>query len=109
MFEDLEEFTALEILELGDGGTYELYPISYKLGKYFIRTAYQPEGKTIRILRIWVDPKAKQVGPNYWDITSQTLIEQMLPYLKTPGGTQRRYKFTKHGIDHDARFTLEVT
>lgn len=109
MFEDLEELTALEILELGDGGTYTLQPISWKLGKYKIFTTRRPDGKVIQVLRVWVPKEEKQVGPNYWDITSQTLIAQILPYLEVAGYGTRRFTITKHGMGPTARFTLEVS
>lgn len=108
MFEDLEELTSLEILELGDGGTYELRPISHKLGKTTIRTVRQPEGKTIQVLRLYVQPEEKAVGPNYWDITSQTLIAQILPRLQADRVEGRIFKITKHGIAPQARFTFEI-
>ena len=105
---ELEELQSLEILELGDGGTYEVRPTHFKLGKKTIHTIRQPEGKEIQVLRLWVDKKDKQVGPNYWDITSQTLIAQMLPYFAATGWLGRTFKITKHGIAPRARFTLAV-
>lgn len=108
MFEDLEELTSLEILELGDGGTFELRPISSKLGKYTIRTVRQPEGKTIQVLRLFLQPAEKAIGPPYWDITSQTLIAQILPWLQAGGAEGRIFKITKHGVAPRARFTFEI-
>ena len=108
MFEDLEELTSLEILELGDGGTIELRPISWKLGKYTIRTVRTPEGKTIQILRLYVRPEEKAIGPNYWDLTSQTLIAQILPRLQAGNILGRIFRITKHGVAPRARFTFEI-
>jgi len=108
MAERLEELTLLEILELGDGGTFEISPISWKLGKTTIRTPKYPEGKEIKVLRLWVRPEDKLLGPNYWDITAQTLIAQLLPYFQTAQWRGKTFRITKHGIPPMARFTLEV-
>ena len=103
-----EELTLLEILELGDEGTFEVRPISFKHGKTTIRTPKYPEGKSIDVLRLWVRPEEKMLGPNYWDITSQTLIAQLLPYFEAAEWRGKTFRITKHGVAPQARFTLEV-
>lgn len=67
-----------------------------------------PPTKRIRVLRLWVPEAEKPVGPNYWDVTGQTLIAQLLPYLEKADYRSRLYTITKHGIPPKARFQLRV-
>lgn len=64
--------------------------------------------KRIRALRVWVPKEIKLLFPYYWDITSQTLIAQLMPALEAPGWEAKKYKITKYGVAPKARFSLEV-
>ena len=97
-----------EILELADGETLETRIMRWQEGEVEIHPAYQPEGKMIRALRIHVPETEKEYFPFYWDVTSQTLLAQLKPYLERPGYEVRTYKITKHGVAPRARFSLEV-
>jgi len=57
---------------------------------------------------VFVPFALKPVGVSYWDITSQLLVAQMLPYLEGPGYKDKVFTITKHGVAPKARFTLEV-
>jgi len=52
--------------------------------------------------------KDKALFTDYWDINSKTLVAQLLPQLRLPGYEGKKFTITKHGIEHTARFTLEV-
>ena len=97
-----------EIFELGDGESRTTRIMRWQEGEVEIHPAYQPEGKMIRALRIHVPETDKEYFPFYWDITSTTLVAQLLPYLERYGYEARTYKITKHGVAPRARFTLEV-
>lgn len=97
-----------EILELGDGETLTTGVMRFERGEVEIHPSYQPAGKMITALRVHVPEKDKEFFPFYWDITSQTLVAQLLPYLERPGYEARTYVITKHGVAPRARFTLEV-
>ena len=97
-----------EILELPDGGILETMIEKWEEGEVEIHPGYKPEGKMVRAIRIHVPREHKEFFPWYWDITSQTLVAQIRPYLEAPGFEGRMFKITKHGVAPRARFTLEV-
>ena len=107
--EQLEELVGAEILELTDGETKVLHITRWTLGRMTIHPANAPLGKMIRVLRVWVPPVEKAIGPDYWDITSQTLIYQLMPFLEREPYRRRTYTITKHGVAPRARFTLVVS
>ena len=97
-----------EILELEDEGVLETRILRWEVGEVEIHPAVKPEGKWIKALRVHVPETDKDYFPFYWDITAQTLLAQLIPYLERPGYERRTYKITKHGVAPRARFTLEV-
>lgn len=97
-----------EILELGDGEAKELHITQWELGELNIIPRDGRPPRRIRVLRIRVPPEEKTVGPPYWDITGQTLIEQMLPYLRGPAFQRKTFTVTKYGVAPKARFSLTV-
>jgi len=109
MYEELKELAGpFEIFELTDGQTYRLRVTGWELGKVMIHPADRPAGKLIRALRVRVPAEIKTDYPPYWDITSQRLVAQLLPYLQQPGYVSKEFVITKHGVAPKARFTLEV-
>lgn len=105
----MAELLGAEILELEDGATTTLRVTAWEIGEMIIVPKAGPPAKRIRVLRVRVPPADKLLGPAYWDITGQTLIEQMLPFLNQPGFQRRTFTITKHGIPPKARFQLEVS
>lgn len=97
-----------EILELGDGETLSVRVEKWEVGEVEIHPAYKPEGKWITALRIHVPRDQKEFFPWYWDVTSQTLVAQVVPFLEQPGFERRTFRITKHGVAPRARFSLEV-
>ncbi len=97
-----------EIFELSDGESFSTRVEGWKQGEVKIHPAKKPDGKMIKALRIDVPKSSKQYFPWYWDITSQTLIAQLIPFLESPGYAQKIYTITKHGVAPRARFTLAV-
>ena len=97
-----------EILELDDEGSLTTRIQKWEVGEVTIHPSYQPEGKIIRALRIHVLEADKEYFPYYWDITSQTLLAQLVPYLEQTHFEIRRYTITKHGSGPRARFSLVV-
>jgi len=108
MVEALTELIGMEILELPDGGILQCRILRWLLGRTTIHPGYAGRPKVIRVLRIWIPREEKPIGPDYWDITSQTLIQQILPYLERQDFRGRTYTITKHGVAPRARFTLQV-
>lgn len=97
-----------EILELDDGESLKTRIEKWEIGEVKIHPAYKPEGKFIKALRIHVLKQDKAYFPFYWDVTSQTLLAQLVPYLEQPHFELKTYIITKHGVAPRARFTLEV-
>lgn len=97
-----------EIFELVHNETRELQITNWQLGEVTIYPAHKPAGKTINALRVWVPEETKDNFPYYWDITSKTLVAQMLPQLKQPGYKDKKFVITKFGVAPKARFSLEV-
>lgn len=97
-----------EILELEDGETLTTKILRWEIGEVTIHPAYQPGGKDIIGLRVHVPEDQKEFFPYYWDITGQTLVAQLVPYLRQPGFDTKTYTITKHGVAPRARFSLAV-
>lgn len=100
--------TGAEILELEDGEAKDLRVVEYELGEMIIHPKAGPPDKRVRVLRLHVRGEDKTVGPPYWDVTGQTLIEQLLPYLKRPDFRALAFRVTKYGIAPKARFQLQI-
>lgn len=99
-----------EILELADGQTVELRIVEATRGAMTIRPRYPgaPAEKVIAALRLQLAPGVKTVGPSYFDVTSQTLIAQLIPYLDRLKREQLPFKITAHGLGPRKRFTVEI-
>jgi hypothetical protein len=97
-----------EIFELGNGESRELTIVGFETGEVTIHPAHLPSGKTITALRVHVPKELKPLPPHYWDITSKTLVAQVLPYLEVGGYQGKTFVIHKHGVAPKARFTLEV-
>jgi hypothetical protein len=98
-----------EILELGDGGLKDLTITNYIVGKMVIHPRPQGASKAIVALRVFVPEAVKSLYPDYYDITSQTLIAQLLPYLEAGGYNKQRFTIRKTGMGPQARFSLQVS
>lgn len=98
-----------EILELGDRGIKELVINNYKVGRMLIHPRPGGQPKEIVALRVWVPDTVKTLYPDYYDITSQTLIAQLLPVLERPGYETKRFGIQKFGTGPSARFTVAVS
>jgi len=99
-----------DILEMKDRESREFVVKRWELGTMEISPKYPgaPERKLIRVLRIHVGTEAKPIGAPWWDVTSQTLIVQWLPYLRRADFMRKVYRITKHGEAPTARFSIEV-
>lgn len=98
-----------EILELGDRGTKELMINEYKVGRMLIHPRPGGQPKEIIALRVWVPDTIKTLYPDYYDITSQTLIAQLLPTLEAGDFELKRFTIQKFGTGPSARFSVSVT
>lgn len=97
-----------EILELGDGGKKELVIEHYRVGRMTIHPRGGAGVKDIVALRVHVPDRIKPLYPDYYDITAQTLIAQMLPVLDAGDYQERLFVITKYGTGPSARFGLDV-
>jgi hypothetical protein len=97
-----------EIFEMLDGETRELRIKSFEQGTIDIKTQEVPQGKTINALRVFVPIESKAVGVNWYDITSKTLIAQMIGYLIQPDFQKLVFVIKKFGLPPKARFTVTV-
>jgi len=72
-----------EIYEWKDGETREFTILKYEVGETTIHPEYQPEGKSIEVMRIHVPPEEKLEFPHYWDMTSSRLVAYLKGILPT--------------------------
>lgn len=98
-----------ELLEMADGEVRTFHIRAWEKGETLIKPPWLPEGKVIKVLRIWVDPEEQPIGLTYWDITSKTLIAQLEPYLERETFRAMVYKITAFGEKPRKRFTVEVS
>jgi len=99
---------AAEILELADGESKTVHIAGWELGEMDITPRDGRPPRRIRVLRVKVPPGEKPTGPAYWDITGQTLIEQLLPFLRQANYQRLAFTITKYGVAPKARFGLKV-
>ncbi len=119
-----------ELLELADGDRLVLKIRGYSLGVIRIlpagwdtrvnsdlqrgvvtqeqAAALLRDGKPIQALRLVLEPASKPVGLTYWDVTSTTLIAQLLPFLQVVGYPAKTFTITAFGVAPKKRFSLEV-
>ena len=98
-----------EIFDLGRGGARDLRITEYKVGRMTIHPRPAGVPKEIVALRVWVPETIKTLYPDWYDITSQTLIAQLLPHLEAGDYKRKRFTITKYGAGPTARFSLSVT
>ena len=98
-----------EFLKLGDGECVEFRIVRWQLFKAVIHPTWPgaPEEKVIRVLRVWVDPKDKPIGPDYYDISSSTLVYQLMGFLSRPDFNRFRVRICAHGIPPRKRYSVE--
>jgi len=98
-----------ELLDLPDRGSVRFRVVSWEQGSILIHPRYEgaPEEKEIPVLRVHLAEGVKPYPPMYFDITSKTLMAQMLPMLMERGFERYEYVVTKYGVAPRARFTLE--
>jgi hypothetical protein len=97
-----------EILELGDGGKLVTNILKWELGNMTINRRSDGVKKDVQVLRIFIPHTVKPIFPDYYDLTSTTLIAQLLPHLQKADYTNYIFTITKHGVAPRARFTLDV-
>jgi len=98
-----------EILDLPDRGSVRLRIVTWERGSMLIHPRFPgaPAEKEIEVLRVHLAPGVKALPPPYFDVTSKTLIAQLLPLLLERDFDRYVYVITKFGVAPKARFTLE--
>jgi hypothetical protein len=100
-----------ELLDLRDGQTLELRATGILTGEVEIHPRYvgAPASKIIKALRVSVDPATKPMGPAWWDITSQTLIAQLEPLIRTASKDKPiKVKLLAQGVAPAKRYSVEL-
>ena len=98
-----------ELFDLGTGGTRDLRITKFMTGRMTIHPRPEGRPKEIIALRVWVPDTIKTLYPDYYDVTSQTLIAQLLPHLEAGDYIGKRFTITKYGQGPTARFSLAVS
>jgi hypothetical protein len=98
-----------EILELGDGGKLVTPILKWEVGVMTINRRSDGVKKEVQVLRIFIPHEVKPIFPDYYDLTSTTLVAQLLPHLQKPDYMNYIFTITKFGVAPRARFTLEVS
>lgn len=107
--EDLEPLDRpYEILDMVGGSTKVLTVERYRVGSMVIRPRRSGIAKDIVALRVWVGPEDKSLYPDWYDVTAQTLIPQLLPHLESAAGRPVRFTVDKFGDGPRARFRVRV-
>jgi len=96
-------------MELADRQTVTLRIIAWEQGSIVIHPRYggAPSEKEIPALRVHLWAGYKAYPPMYYDITSKTLMAQLLPLLLERGFENFEYVITAYGVAPRKRFTLE--
>jgi len=97
-----------ELLDLPDGGEIDTPIKGWELGQIEIHPGRGSYSKWVKTLRIYVKERDKEFFPYYWDITSQTLIAQLIPWLQRADYQRLRFHIQKFGGAPRARFTLRT-
>ena len=100
-----------ELLDLRDGQTLELRVTGLLTGEVEIHPRYvgAPASKIIKAMRVSVDPTTKPMGPAWWDITSQTLIAQLEPLIRTASKEKPiKVKLLAQGVAPAKRYSVEL-
>jgi len=99
-----------EVFELQDKQSMELVITGYTKGEVVIHPRYAgaPAEKTVMAMRVFVDPGTKPTGPPWWDLTSQTLIAQLEPFLANVAKAPRRVRLVAHGVAPSKRYSVEL-
>jgi len=95
-----------EIFDLPGNSTREFTVTKYVLGRMTITPRETKIPKEIVALRVWVPNDDKPLYPDYWDVTAQTLIPQLVPPLDAAQGEPVRFRVTKFGSGPTARFQV---
>jgi len=100
----------IELLDLADRGSVRLRVTYWERGSLEIHPRYEgaPASKEVEALRVHLAPGVKEYPPMYYDITSKTLMAQLLPLLLERGYERYTFVITKYGVAPRARFTLEA-
>lgn len=107
--EDLEPLDKpSEIFDIPGGTTKVLTVHRYQAGRMVIHPRRTGIAKEIVALRVWIPEEEKPLYPDYYDVTAQTLIPQLLPHLESAGGRPVRFTVTKFGDGPRARFRVRV-
>ena len=99
-----------ELLELEDQRSLTLTPEKWLQGTMTIvpRFSGGQTAKLIQVLRLWVPASEKPTGMPYWDVTSQTLIAQVVPLLPDIVARHGKITIKAFGRAPAKRFTVEV-
>ena len=99
----------MEYLDLPDRGSVRLRVVSWEQGSAVIHTERHGVMVDVEIpvLRLHLAAGVKPYPPMYYDVTSKTLMAQLLPMLMERGFERYEYVITKFGVAPRARFTLE--
>jgi len=99
-----------EILELGDGETIWIRPVSFEYGRLVIHPRWPgaPPEKEILAMRIHVDPESKPYFPYYFDVTSKRLVSGLGPVMEKVIGMGAWLVITKHGVAPKAWFEWRI-
>lgn len=97
-----------EILDMADGASVEMRVYGWKQGTMIIVPKGTSIQKEIPALRVIVGAEHKKLGPNYWDVTSKLLQQQLLAMFTTPSLTSYVFHITKHGVAPAARFEVQL-
>ena len=108
--EDVEPLPGpFEIFDIPGGSLRQLTVVKHLVGRMVIRPRQATGPKDIVALRLFVTAADKPLYPDYYDVTAQTLIPQLLPHLEAAAGRPVRFTITKWGDRAQARFQVRVT
>ena len=97
------------MLDLAEGETLTFHVVRWEEGDVTIHPRHQPEGKTIRALRVWVRPADKPDFPPYWDFTATKLVAQLRPMLPLLQSSGRRVTLTARGLSVKRVYALDLS
>lgn len=99
----------IEFLDLADKESKDLKILTWERGTTVINTIRRGREVEVEItiLRVHVPEATKPLPPRYYDISSKTLMAQLMPLLMAPGYEEWTYRVTAYGVAPRKRFSLE--
>jgi hypothetical protein len=95
-----------EVFDIPSNAPRSLTVSKWQLGSMWIKPRDSRPPRQVVALRVWVSTEDKPLYPDYYDMTAQTLVPQIVPLLEASPGKPVRLTITKFGEGPTGRFMV---